>query len=292
MSSLVPFLNDSALSFALHLLAILVIALLANRALRAAADRLIIPASGQSRAEQLREQNSRKLSSNIYRIASTIVWLVAALTALPELGISVLPALVILGVAGLAFSLGGQHVIRDLIAGFHIVWEDQFNAGDIVQFGDTVGRVELLSLRRTVVRDGRGALVSFSNGNIQAAANLSRDWSQSFVDVELAPDFPLEKPIAALEAAAAELRSDASWSQALVDGPRVLGVQAYDRTATIVRMQVRTLPTRQDEVTRELRRRIQMEFQKQGIPLASVLRFGLTSPFPVAGGNPQSPPAH
>jgi small conductance mechanosensitive channel len=292
MSSLVPFLNDSALSFALHLLAILVIALLANRALRAAADRLITPASGQSRAEQLREQNSRKLSSNIYRIASTIVWLVAALTALPELGISVLPALVILGVAGLAFSLGGQHVIRDLIAGFHIVWEDQFNAGDIVQFGDTVGRVELLSLRRTVVRDGRGALVSFSNGNIQAAANLSRDWSQSFVDVELAPDFPLEKPIAALEAAAAELRSDASWSQALVDGPRVLGVQAYDRTATIVRMQVRTLPTRQDEVTRELRRRIQMEFQKQGIPLASVLRFGLTSPFPVAGGNPQSPPAH
>jgi small conductance mechanosensitive channel len=291
MSSLVPFLNDSALSIVLHLLAILVIALLVSRALRAAADRLVTPASGQSRADQLREQNSRKLSSIIYRIGSAAVWLVAALSALPQLGISVLPALVVLAVTGVALGLGGQHVIRDLIAGFYIVWEDQFGAGDTVQIGDTVGKVELLSLRRTVVRDLRGALVSFSNGGIQAAANLSRDWSQSFVDVGLAPDCSLEKPLAALEAAAAELRSDSSWSQTLVDGPRVLGVQAYDRAATVVRMQVRTSPTRQDEVTRELRRRIQMEFQKQGIPLASVLRFELTTPLPLTSGNSQNPPA-
>ena len=94
--------------------------------------------------------------------------------------------------------------------------------------------------------------------------------------------------MAALEAAAAELRSDPSWSQALVDGPRVLGVQSYDRNATVLRLQVRTAPTRQDEVTRELRRRIQIEFQKQGIPLASVARFELINPQPTAGGTPQS----
>jgi small conductance mechanosensitive channel len=138
------------------------------------------------------------------------------------------------------------------------------------------------------VRDARGALVTIANGEIRTVANLSRDWSQSFVDIGLAPEIALDKPIAALEAASAELRSDAAWSQALVDGPRVLGVQSYDRNASVVRLQVRTAPTRQEEVTRELRRRIQLEFQKQGIPLVSVLRFEPANSQPPAGGNPQS----
>jgi small conductance mechanosensitive channel len=94
--------------------------------------------------------------------------------------------------------------------------------------------------------------------------------------------------LAALEAAAAELRSDAAWSQTLVDGPRVLGVQSYDRNGTVVRLQVRTAPTRQDEISRELRRRIQIEFQKQGIPLASVQRFELANPQALASGSQPS----
>jgi hypothetical protein len=80
----------------------------------------------------------------------------------------------------------------------------------------------------------------------------------------------------ALEAAATEMRADASWSQALVDGPRILGLQSFDRTNSTVRLQVRTAPTRQDEVSRELRRRIQSEFQRRGIPVSSVQRVELT----------------
>jgi len=147
--------------------------------------------------------------------------------------------------------------------------EDQFVAGDTIQAGDTVGRVEQLTLRRTLVRDGRGALVSFSNGEMRTVSNLSRDWSQAFVDIGVGAAMPLEKTLQVLETAAAELRGDAAWSQALVDGPRVLGVQAYDHTGTTVRLQVRTVPTRQDEVCRELRRRVQMELQRQGIAIAS-----------------------
>jgi hypothetical protein len=92
----------------------------------------------------------------------------------------------------------------------------------------------------------------------------------------------------ALEAAAAELRGDPSWSQALVDGPRILGVQSIDRSASTVRLQVRTVPTRQDEVARELRRRIQIEFQKQGIPLSSVQRFEWANPAVVPAMAPQA----
>jgi len=289
MSSILPFLNDSALPIALHLAAIFVIALLLNRVVRVMTNWLVKPAAGPSRIEQVREQQTRTLAGLVYTVASKVVWAVAILTAFDQVGISPMPALTLAALAGVAVGFGAQNLVRDVIAGFYIVLEDQYIVGDTVQIAENIGRVEHLALRRTVVRDARGALVTIANGDIRTVANLSRDWSQSFVDIGLAPEISLEKPLAALEAAAAELRSDASWSQALVDGPRVLGVQSYDRNATVVRLQVRTAPTRQDEVTRELRRRIQIEFQKQGIPLASVLRFELANSQPLSGGNPQHP---
>src|SRR5258708_39368883 len=141
--------------------------------------------------------------------------------------------------------------------------------GDTVQGGEVGGRVEQVTLRRTVVRDGRGAVVSVANGELRTVSNLSRDWSQGFVDITVNAETPLEKALQGLEAAAAELRGDASWSQALVDGPRVLGEQAYDNFAPTLRLQVRTVPTRHDEECRELRRPIALDAQRQGIPLAS-----------------------
>jgi small conductance mechanosensitive channel len=285
MSSLVPYLKENALSIVLHLAGIFAAALLLNRFLRAVANLLIKPAAGQSRTEQLREQQTRTLAGVVYAATSKAVWVVALLTALDIVGINPTPALTLAGLAGVAVGFGAQNLVRDVISGFYIVLEDQYVVGDTVQIADNIGKVEHLTLRRTVLRDVRGALITIANGEIRTVANLSRDWSQSFVDIGLAPEIALDKPMAALEAATAELRADPSWSQALVDGPRVLGVQSYDRNATVVRLQVRTVPTRQEEVSRELRRRIQIEFQKQGIPLASVLRFELTSPQPPAGGD-------
>ncbi len=288
MSSLLSYLNDATVSIVMHLLGIFAIALVLNRLLRVVTNLLIKHAAGQSRAEQVREQQTRTLASVVFSTGSKVVWAVAILTALDKVGINPTPALTLAGLASVAVGFGAQNMVRDLISGFYIVLEDQYSVGDTVQIADTVGRVEYLTLRRTVVRDARGALVTIANGEIRVAANLSRDWSQSFVDVSLAPELPLEKPLAALEAAASELRGDAAWSQALVDGPRVLGVQSYDRNGTVVRLQARTAPTRQDEVSRELRRRIQIEFQKQGIPLTSVVRFELTNPQALAGGSPKS----
>ena len=288
MSSLLPFLNENTLSIALRLLGIFVIALVLNRFLRVMTNVLIKRAEGSSRAEQVREQQTRTLAGVVYSAASKVVWAIAILTALDKVGISPTPALTLAGLASVAVGFGAQNLVRDVIGGFYIVLEDQYVVGDTVQIADTTGRVEHVTLRRTVVRDARGGLVTIANGEIRTVANLSRDWSQSFVDIGLAPEISLERPLAALESAAAELRGDAAWSQALVDGPRLLGVQSYDRTATVLRLQVRTAPMRQDEVSRELRRRIQIEFQKQGIPLASVLRFELTNPQPAADGIPRA----
>jgi moderate conductance mechanosensitive channel len=265
--------SNFSLANVLHLIAILVIALLLNRLLRVLTKLLVRPATSQSRVALSREQQTRTVAGVLYSASSKIVWAVAILTAMTEFGINVTPVATLAGLASLAVGFGAQNLVRDIITGFYIVLEDQYVVGDTIQVGDNIGRVEHVTLRRTVLRDARGALVTIANGDIRTVANLSRDWSQAFVDVSLAPDTALDKSLVALEAAAAEVRNDPAWSQALVDGPRILGVQSIDRTASIVRLQVRTAPTRQDEVARELRRRIQLEFQKQGIPLASVQRF-------------------
>jgi moderate conductance mechanosensitive channel len=266
---------DLNLSNGLHLLGILVVALVLNRLLRALTNLIIKQATGQGRPAQLREQQTRTLAGVLYSAGSKVVWVVALLTALGEFHINITPAVTLAGLASLAIGFGAQTLVRDVITGFYIVLEDQYVVGDTIQIADYTGRVEHVTLRRTVIRDARGALVTIGNGEIRTVSNLSRDWSQAFVDVSLAPESPIEKTLQALETAAADLRGDPAWSQALVDGPRILGLQNFDRNSSTVRLQVRTAPTRQDEVARELRRRIQVEFQKQGIPITSVQRIEL-----------------
>jgi len=267
---------DFATTHGLPLLGILVIALAANRLLRATSKLMIKTATAQTRQSQLREQQTRTLAGIVYSAGSKVVWAIALLTALDQLKINILPAVTFAGLASLALGFGAQTLVRDVIAGFYIVLEDQFVVGDTIQISEYTGRVEHLTLRRTVLRDARGALVTIANGEIRSVSNLSRDWSQAFVDVAMAPETSVEKTLKALETAAAALRGDPAWSQALMDGPRVLGIQDFDRNASTIRLQVRTAPTRQDEVARELRRRIQAELLKQGIPVSSVQRIELS----------------
>jgi len=261
----------------LPLLGILVVALIANRLLRALTRLIVKPAAVPTRQSQLREQQTLTLAGVVYSTGSKVVWAVALLGALHVVfKINILPAVTVTGLASVAVGFGAQTLIRDVIAGFYIVLEDQYVVGDTIQIADYIGRVEHLTLRRTVLRDPRGALVTIANGEIRTVSNLSRDWSQAFVDVSFSPETSSDKALQALDSAAAALRDDPAWAPALVDGPRILGVQNLDRTASTIRLQVRTAPTRQDEVARELRRRIQVELHKQGIPISSVQRIELT----------------
>jgi moderate conductance mechanosensitive channel len=277
MSSLLSELPTLSVSNLLHLLCIIVAAILINRVLHLWTRKLVKPAAAQTRAAQTREQQTRSSADLAYNIFSKTVWALAVLVAAPEFGINVIPIVVVVGLAVLAIGLGAQNLVRDVLAGFAIITEDQYAVGDAIQSGETVGRVEHLTLRRTVVRDVRGALVTLANGELRIVGNLSRDWSQAFVDVEVSPQVPQERTLQALDAAAAELRNDPAWSQALVDGPRILGLQSYDQHGSTVRLQVRTAPTRHEDVSRELRRRIQLEFQRQGIPLSNVQRVELVN---------------
>jgi moderate conductance mechanosensitive channel len=278
MSSVLNYLLNISPSNVIHLVVILAAALILNHLLRLVTKLIVKPASTQTRAAQAREQQTRTLAGVINSAGSKVVWAVALLTAAQEFGINVTPVAALAGLASLAVGFGAQNLVRDIISGFYIILEDQYVVGDTIQVGETIGRVEHVTLRRTVVRDSRGALVTLSNGDIRSVGNLSRDWSQTFVDVSVSPQIAQEKALQALEAAIAEFRGDPAWLQVLVDGPRILGLQSYDQSASTIRLQVRTAPSRQDDVARELRRRIQLEFQRQGIPLWSVQRLELVNP--------------
>jgi moderate conductance mechanosensitive channel len=269
--------TEFAFGHGMRLLAILLIALFLVRLLRILTRRLIAGASNESatRVARMRERQTKTLAGIIYSAGTAIIIIVAVLTALPEFGFNITPVAAAAGLASLSVGFGAQHVVRDFINGFFAVLEDQYVVGDIVRIGDVVGRVEHLTLRRTVVRDPQGALVTIPNGEITKVANLSRDWGQIFLDAIVAPDQPLDESLNALEAVAAEFRADPAWSPMLLDGPRVLGVESLASNGTTVRLQVRTAPTRQDDVARELRRRIQIELAGRGIQLGGLQRMQL-----------------
>jgi small-conductance mechanosensitive channel len=237
--------------------------------LRRLTNRLVRPASSQTRGAQAREQQSRAMAEQIYRVASGFVWAAAILCVLAELEVNVLPAVIVIAAVILAIGIGARSLVADVVAGLAIVFEDQFGVGETIQTGDVAGKVEQLTLRRTVVRDARGALVTLGNSEVRSVANVSRDWSAATVDITVAAEEPLEGALQILETASSGLRADPAWSQAIVDGPRVLGVQDYGRSGPTLRVQVRTAPLRQDEVARELRRRIQMEFQRHRIEITT-----------------------
>jgi small conductance mechanosensitive channel len=265
-----------ALGNGTRLLAILLIALVLNRLLRAFTRRLV-QAAGETpgRAARMREQETRALATVLYSAGTGVIVIVALLVALPVFGFNVTSLAAAAGLAGLALALGGQHLVRDVVNGLFTVFEDQYSVGDTVRIGDLTGRVEHLTLRRTVVRDAQGALVSIPNGEIGRVANLSRDWGQLFLDTVVAADQPLDQPAAALEALAAEFRADPAWSPTLLDGPRLLGVESLGPAGATLRLQARTAPGRQDDVARELRRRIHNTFAARGLRLDVVQRVQL-----------------
>jgi small conductance mechanosensitive channel len=266
--------TDIAAARGIRIAAIILIALILNRLLRSVTRRMVPSAEteGLGRIARMREQHVKTLAGLMYSAGTAVIVVGAILTALPEFGFNVTPIAAAAGLASLAIGFGAQHLVRDLINGFFIVIEDQFVVGEIVRIGTVVGRVEHVTLRRTVVRDVQGAVVSIPNGEISQVSNLSRDWGQVFVDVTIAQESSSDTALAALERVCAELRTDASWSPVLVDGPRALGVESFGQGGATLRLQLRTVPGRQDDAARELRRRIQNRFEQEHIPWGGVQR--------------------
>jgi len=266
----------------MRLLVILLFAILLTRALKAMTSRLVQLAKAQTRAGQMREQQTRTMAGLLYSIGAAIIGLIALLMAFEVLGFDIAPAMATAGVASIAIAFGAQSLLKDFINGFFIVFEDQYVVGDLIQVNGETGRVEHLTLRRTVIRNPAGAIVTVPNSLVGQVANLSRDWSQAFVDVTVPAAELVGRALATLERIAGDFRNDADWSAAIIDGPRVLGIEALSLDGTVIRLQARTILNRKDDVARELRRRIKLGFEQAKIPLSHMHQIMLQGEVPQA----------
>lgn len=247
---------------------------------------MIVSAKTQTRVSQAREYQTRTMAGVLYSAASAVIVIVAILMILPEFGFTVTPVEAAAGLASLALGFGGQYLVRDIINGFFVIFEDQYGVGDIIKLNNETGRVEHITLRRTVIRNPQGAVVTIPNSQVGQVANLSRDWSQYFLDVIIPGEAAVAQALAVLQECAAEIREDPAWSPLLVDGPNVLGVESLALTGTTLRIQFRSAPTRNDEVARELRRRILAEMNRAGVQLVGAHRVTLLN----SGPNPMESP--
>jgi moderate conductance mechanosensitive channel len=263
-----------------HILAILAIAFILARIVKVLTRRLVQISKSQTRIAQMREDQTRTMAGVLYTIGASLIAFTAVLTLLPEFGIDIRPLTAAAAVGSLALGFGAQHLVKDVINGFFLIFEDQFGVGDVIQLNGEIGRVEHITLRRIVLRNPAGAIVTIPNGLVGQVANLSRDWSQAFVDVTVAADEMVGRALAILEKVAGELRNDPDWSPALVDGPRLLGIESVSLDGTVLRLQVRTALNRQDDVARELRRKIKLAFEESRILFSRVHRVELRGEAP------------
>ena len=221
-------------------------------------------------AWERREQRARTISSVLGSAASIVIFAVAAMVILGELGINLGPIIASAGIIGLAVGFGAQSLVSDIIAGIFMLVEDQYGVGDWVDVGDASGEVEVVGLRVTQLRDGNGVLWFVRNGEIVRVGNHSQDWARVIMDVPVAYDEDLDRVGELLTSTARELSDDPEYQDAILDEPTVWGVSSLRREAVVVQLAVVTAPLEQWGVARELRRRIKATFDEQGvrIPLA------------------------
>ena len=213
----------------------------------------------------LRAQQIRTLSGVVYSAGVFVLVFLALLQILPVLGINMGPLLASAGIAGLAIGFGAQALVHDVINGFFILMENQYEVGDTVRVGGITGTVERMTLRATLLRDDQGALSTVPNGKIDVVSNLTRDWAQVALHVSVAYSENSDKVIGVLKEVGKDLGSDPDFSELLVSEPQVPGIERVTGAEVDYMILVKTRPGTQYAVTRELRRRIKERFEKNNI---------------------------
>lgn len=190
-----------------------------------------------------------------------------AQTLLSELGMDVMPVLTGAGILGLAVGFGAQTLIKDLISGFFMILENQVRVGDVAKINGTGGLVEAIGLRTTVLRDLEGTVHVFPNGAIATMANLTKDFSYCVLDVGVAYKEDTDQVVAVLRQVADELSADPRFTKQVLEPLDVLGVDAFEDSQVTIKIRLKTVPIKQWEIGREMRRRIKKAFDAQGIEI-------------------------
>jgi small-conductance mechanosensitive channel len=214
-------------------------------------------------------QRSQTLGSVLSNFFTWTVVLVALSSILSELGVAVGALVAGAGILGAALGFGAQSLVRDLISGIFIVFEDQYGVGDSVDLGQATGVVESVGLRVTQVRDVSGVLWYVRNGEVVRVGNQSQGWSRVVLDIPLAYSAPIDKARDLILKAAHSLSTDPEIAKQLMGEPEVWGIELLTGEQVVLRLVQQVGPSHADDIARELRARIKVSLDKNKIALAT-----------------------
>jgi small conductance mechanosensitive channel len=212
-----------------------------------------------------RAKRARTLGSVINKVASITLSGVALLVILHSFGLNITPFLTGAGILGLAVGFGAQTLVRDVISGFFLILEDQVRVGDVAAINGVGGLVEAINLRTIVLRDAEGTVHVFPNGAITTLANRSKDFSYYVVDLPISYSEDPDRVAGVLKQIAAEMQADPAFAPWMLQSLEILGVDAFRDWSVVLKMRIKTVPTKQWEVGREFRKRIRRRFNEEGI---------------------------
>ena len=170
-----------------------------------------------------------------------------------------------LSIGALAIGFGAQSLVKDVISGFFIILENQYRIGDVVEVSGVSGLVESVGLRKTVLRDLEGRVHTIPNGEIKVVSNLTKEWSRAVVDIGISYHEDIDQIIGLLTQIGKELEGEEPYKSAILEPAQILGVERFGESQLVIRMIVKTMPLKQWEVGRELRRRVKNRFDEKGI---------------------------
>ena len=234
-------------------------------------------------------KRAQTLTHVLESVAGVLLGIVGGLLILSELGLDMKPILTAAGIGGLAIGFGAQNVVKDVIAGFFILIENQVRVGDVVKIGATGGLVEAISMRTMTLRDLSGNVHVIPHGAVQQVTNMTRDFSCYVFDVGVAYREDVDEVMAVLREVGEALQADPAFGDDLLKPLEILGVDGFADSAVVIRARITTKPIQQWRIGREMNRRIKQAFDARGIAMpfptvtvyAGAPKTGEAPPLPV-----------
>ncbi|MEO1299586.1 MAG: mechanosensitive ion channel family protein, partial [Cyanobacteria bacterium J06636_16] len=221
----------------------------------------------QSSEAQRKSLRANTIGGAFEGLISVLIILTGLILTLATFGLSTQSVLAWGAVLGLAVSFGTQSLIKDVVNGCLILFEDQFAVGDVVTISTMSGLVEEMSLRSTRLRDAEGQLITIPNSNIAEVRNLTRLWSRVDFTIEVAYDNDPDKVLELLNDVAQDLYAQPEWLEKMPNPPEVLGIDRLSHSGILIRVWLKTAPLQQWAVGREYRLRVRRTFANHGIAI-------------------------
>ena len=246
----------------IHVLIVLLLAGIAIKLLKKVLSRAF--SSREHLNIEMKEARVNTLEGLLVRIMKYIIYFIAGTTILNQIGLNVGAMLATAGIGGLALGFGAQSLVRDLITGFFILFENQYSVGDFVEVEGSGGLVEDMALRVTKIRDFNGDLHIIPNGTISHVVNKSHGRMRAWVNISIAYEEDIDRALQVLRTVSEQLAAE---NEKILEGPIVLGVTELGASEVVLSILAKTEPMEQWAIERDMRKAYKLAFDREGIEI-------------------------